>query len=168
MSLYAWLTYFSVLIFLYSQQEKVSEPPALLKTSDFYFSLDTRPNENPALKINFTPTTQPNGLITPLELNHIEFSALAYYCKGYLNERGNFVVASGWQLKETTFFNIKPGNNGFRINTARVVPTNDTYIISRRTIVFRNIDLRTIKAIEDVYDSYFGKTTYEGNTVVDI
>ena len=167
--MYSWLTYFSVFILLllrilYPKQEKAD--PRLLKAEHFYFSLDIRPNENPALKISFTPTTRPNGLITPLELNHIEFSALAYYCKGYSNERGSFVVASG--LKETRFFNIKPGNNGFRINTARVVPTNDTYIISRRSIVFRNIDLRTIKAFEDVYDSYFRKTTYEGNTVVDI
>ena len=99
MSLYTWLTYFTLLILLYPQEEKVSEDPysPLLKTADFYFSLDTRPNENPALKINFTPidTTQSNELITPLKLNHIEFSALAYYCKGYPNKWGNFQVDGG-------------------------------------------------------------------------
>ena len=131
---------------------------------------------------HFTPvnTTQPNDLITPLELNHIEFSALAYYCKGYPNKWGNFEVdvvgVNGWQLKETRFFSFKPGNNGFRINTARVVPANDSYIISRRTIVFRNIDHSSIKTITDAYDSYLVrnvfKMTYEQwrerNTVVDI
>jgi hypothetical protein len=163
MSFYSWLTYLAVLILLplrilYPQQEKVLEdpPPPLLKTADFYFSLDTRPNENPALKINFTPinTRQPNQIITPLELNHIEFSALAHYCKRYPNKWGNFQVdvASGSHLKETRFFSFKPGNNGFRINTART--TNDSYIISRRTLVFRNIEPSTIKAIGDAYDSY--------------
>jgi len=156
------------------------EDPLLLKTADFYFSLDTRPNENPALKINFTPinTTQLNNLITPLELNHLEFSALAYYCKGYPNKWGNFevdvVTPNGWQLKETRFFSFKPGNSGFRIDTARA--TYDSYIISRRTIVFRNIDPSTIKTITDAYDSYLVrnvfKMTYEQwrerNTVVDI
>jgi hypothetical protein len=150
-NMYCRLTYFAVLILLslrilYPKQE---DPP-LLKTADFYFSLDTRPNENPALKINFTPVKQPNDLITPLELNHIEFSALAYYCKGYPNEEGNFHVTSGL----TRFFSFKPGKNSFRINTARVVPTNDSYIISRRTIVFRNIDSHTIKTIAHAYDSY--------------
>jgi hypothetical protein len=153
----------------YPKQEKVSEDPPspLLKTADFYFSLDTRPNENPALKINFTPvnTAQPNDLITPLELNHIEFSGLAYYSNGYPNEWGNFDVASvnGSQLKETRFFSFKPDKNGFRINTVRVVPTNDSYIISRRTIVFRNIDSGTLKTIRDAYDSYLraSKMTYD-------
>ena len=180
MSLYSWVTYFTVLILLYPQHEKVSEDPSppLLKIADFYFSLDTRPNENPALKIHLTPinTTQPDNLITPLELNHIEFSALAYFSKGYPNKWGNFEVdvANGWQLKETRFFSFRPGNNGFRINTARVVPTNDSYIISRRTIVFRNIDPSTIKAITNAYDSYLvknvSKMTYDKwrNTVVDI
>jgi hypothetical protein len=187
MSLYSWLTYFTVLILLplrilCTKQEKEDPPPLLLKTADFYFSLDIRPNENPALKINFTSvnTAQPNNLITPLELNHIEFSALAYYCKGYPNKWGNFVVdvatVNGWQLKETRCFSFKPGNNGFRIDTARVVPMNDSDIISRRTIVFRNIDPNTIKAIADVYDSYLVRNTFkmtydkwmERNIVVDI
>ena len=57
-------------------------------------------------------------------------------------------------MKETRFFRIKPGNNGFIINMARVAPTNDSYTISRRTVVFRNIDLSTIKAMEDAYYSY--------------
>jgi hypothetical protein len=168
-NMYSWLTYFTVLILLYRQQEQVSEdqPPPLLKTADFYFSLDTRPNENPALKINFTPIKQPNDLITPLELNHIEFSAFAYYCKGYPNA-GNFDVTSinGWQ--ETRFFSFKTGKNGFRINTARVVPTNDSYIISRRTIVFRNINPSTIKAIGDAYDSYLVKMTNGGTPLLNI
>lgn len=161
MSLYSWPTYFAVLFLwlriLYPQQEEVSEDSPLLKTADFYFSLDTRPNENPALKINFTPVNPADELITPLELNHIEFSTLSYYCKEYPNEWGNFV--SGW--KETRFFSFRPGKNGFRINTARVVPTNDSYIISRRTIVFRNIDSSTIKAIRDAYDSYASKMIHE-------
>jgi hypothetical protein len=158
MSLYSWLTFLTLFILFYPEQEKVSEDqcPPLLKTADFYFSLDTRPNENPALKINFTPrnTIQPNDLITPLELNHIEFSALAYYCRGY--PWGNFQadVINGQHLKETRFFSFKPQNNGFRINTARVVPTNDSYSISRRNIVFRNIDNSTTKAIWDAYYSY--------------
>jgi hypothetical protein len=157
----SWAIYFAVLILLplrilYPQQQKVSEAPPLLKTADFYFSLDTRPNENPALKITFKPIKQSNELITPLELNHIEFSALAHYCKGYPNKWGNFKVdvINGWQ--ETRFFSFKPFENGFRINTARVVPTNDSYSISRRTIVFRNIHPTTIKAIGDAYDSYLG------------
>jgi len=122
------------------------------------FSLDTRPNENPDLKINFTPvnTAQPNDLITPLVLNHIEFSTFAYYCKGYPNEWSNFDVASvnGWQLEERRFFSFKLGTNTFRINTARLIPTNDWYIISRRTIVFINVEPSAIKAIGDTYDSY--------------
>jgi len=63
-------------------------------------------------------------------------------------------VINGGQLKETRFFSFKPGNNGFRINTARVAPTNDSYTISRRTVVFRNIDPSIIQAIEDTYYSY--------------
>jgi len=172
MSLYSWLTYFAVLILLplrilYPQQEKVSDdpPPPLLKTADFYFSLDIRPNENPALKINFTPVEQANVLITPLELNHIEFSALAYYCKGYPNKWGNFEVdvvsVNGWQRKETRFFSFKLGNNGFTINTARVAPMNESDIISRRTIVFRNIDPSTIKTITDAYDSYLVRNVFK-------
>src|SRR2546426_1556977 len=103
----SWLIYFAVLILLplrIPKQEKVSEP--LLKTADFYFSLDTRPNENPALKIIFTPVNTAQPLITPLELDHIEFSALAYYCKRYPNEWGKIHVTSinGW--KGTTFFNF--------------------------------------------------------------
>jgi len=140
------------------KEESVSEnpPPPLLKTADFYFILDTRPNENPALKINFSPvnTAQSNNLIAPLELNHIEFSTLAYYCKGYPNEWSNFDVASVNGSQETRFFSFKPGNKSFRINTAKLVPKNDSYIISRRTIVFRNIEPSTIKAIGDTYDSY--------------
>jgi hypothetical protein len=156
--MYSWLTYIAVLILfplriLYPKQEK--EDPALLKTEDFYFSLDIRPNENPALKISFTS----NAL--PLELNHIEFSALAYYCKGYPNKGGNFEVdvVDGWQLKETRFFSFKPGNSGFRIDTARV--TNDSNIISRRTIVFRNIEPSTIKTIGDAYDSYLVRNVFK-------
>ena len=162
MSFYSCLTYLAVLILLASRMlypEKISEDPPLLKTADFYFSLDTRPNEKPALKINFTPIKQPNDLIAPLELNHIEFSIIACYCKGYPNDCGKIHVTSINEWKETTFFNFEAGKNGFRINTARVVPTNDSYIISRRTIVFRNIDPSTIKAIGDVYDSYLTKMT---------
>ena len=164
MSLYSWLTYFAMLLLLSLQilcpkEQSVSEnpPPPLLKTADFYFILDTRPNENPALKINFSPvnTAQSNNLIAPLELNHIEFSTLAYYCKGYPNEWSNFDVASGNASQETRFFNFKPGKSfSFRINTVSLIPTDESYIISQRTIIFRNIEPSTIKAIENTYDSY--------------
>lgn len=137
-------------------QKKISEalPPPLLKTTDFCFSMDTRPNENSALKIDFTPlnTTDPN--ILPLELNHIEFSILAYYCKGYPNEWSKCDVASVNDLQETRVFSFRPDNNGFRINMVMEVPTKGSYIITRRTIVFRNIDPTTIKAIGDAYDLY--------------
>ena len=159
MRLYSWLfavlTLLSLRIFYPQLKAKpVSEDPPLLKTTDFYFSLDTRPNENPALKINFTPLTHPYHLITPLELNHIEFSTLSYYCKAYPSEWSNCDVASVNDWQETRFFSFKPDKNGFRINMVTEVPTNGSYIISRRTIIFRNINPSTIKAIGNAYDSY--------------